>query len=303
MMKKLVNLIIVLAIIMECYPLNPSSAKTVIYPTVASGEKVASNATCLIDYSNCKDGYVVVKYKKSTKKVLKVQTIANGKEDRTYTYTIKPKKKEVIPLTEGNGTYKINVYLNLSGNEYVTVLSETIMVNLTDEFAPYIRPNQYVNYKKSTKVVKKAATLTKKSKNDLAKVRKIYNYVVKTYRYDKKLARTVKSGYLPNLNKIYKKKKGICFDYAAVMTAMLRSQGVPTKLVIGYAGNEYHAWINVYSKKKGWITGAIYINCNTKSGKVKWKLMDPTFASTSNSSKSVMKKIESGKIYKAKYSY
>ena len=116
-------------------------------------------------------------------------------------------------------------------------------------------------------------------------------------KYDNKKAKTVQKGYLPNLNSLYKKKKGICFDYAATMTAMLRSQGVPTKLVIGYTGKTYHAWINVYSKKKGWITGAIYI-----SGK-KWKLMDPTFASTGKSSKSIMKYIENKKNYKAQYSY
>ena len=91
-------------------------------------------------------------------------------------------------------------------------------------------------------------------------MKKVYNYVIKQYKYDKKKAKTVQSGYIPNLDKIYKQKKGICFDYAAVMTAMLRSQGIPTKLVIGYTGNAYHAWISVYSKKKGWITGAIYFN-------------------------------------------
>lgn len=168
---------------------------------------------------------------------------------------------------------------------------------MSSKFAPFLRPNQYVKFNKSTKYVKKAASLTKKCKNDLAKVKKIYKYVIKNMKYDNKKAKNVKTGYLPNLNSLYKKKKGICFDYAAVMTAMLRSQGVPTKLVIGYTGNTYHAWINVYSKKKGWITGAIYI-----SGK-KWKLMDPTFASTGKSSKSIMKYIENKKNYKAQYSY
>lgn len=291
------GLVLAIAVLMGSIPQIPAEAKTVIYPTTASGEQVADNDQCVIDYSNSQDGYIMVKYKKSTGKVLKVQTTADGNTDRTYTYTIKPKKYEVIPLTEGDAEYKITVFLNVSGNQYVTVMSETISVSLSSQFAPYLRPNQYVNFKKSTKVVKKAATLTKKCKTDLAKVKKVYNYVIKNYKYDKKLAKNVKTGYLPDLNKIYKKKKGICFDYAAVMTAMLRSQGVPTKLVIGYAGNAYHAWINVYSKKKGWITGAIYFN-----GK-KWKLMDPTFASTSKSSKSVMKKIESGRSYKAKYSY
>ena len=36
-----------------------------------------------------------------------------------------------------------------------------------------------------TKCVKKAASLTKKSKTDLAKVKKVYRYVVKNFKYDK----------------------------------------------------------------------------------------------------------------------
>ena len=77
----------------------------------------------------------------------------------------------------------------------------------------------------------------------------------------------------------------------------LRSQNVPTKLVIGYAGSAYHAWISVYSEKDGWIDNVIYFDGE------KWNLMDPTFASSSNSSPSVMKFIGDGKNYKAKYAY
>jgi transglutaminase-like putative cysteine protease len=58
------------------------------------------------------------------------------------------------------------------------------------------------------------------------------------------------------------------------MTAMLRSQGIPTKLVIGYAGDIYHAWISVYTEEKGWIENAIEFHGN------EWVRMDPTFAST-----------------------
>ncbi|MBO5072486.1 MAG: transglutaminase domain-containing protein [Eubacterium sp.] len=294
MRKRIMGMVMALAISAGCLPAAPVSAKTVIYPTKATGEVVEENDQCVIDYSNCKDGYVVVKYKQSTAKIVKAQ-VKKGK--RTYTYTLCKQSEEVLPLSEGNGTYKITVFLQLKGDSYATVGSASVDVKMSSKFAPFLRPNQYVKFNKSTKYVKKAASLTKKCKNDLAKVKKIYKYVIKNMKYDNKKAKNVKTGYLPNLNSLYKKKKGICFDYAAVMTAMLRSQGVPTKLVIGYTGNTYHAWINVYSKKKGWITGAIYI-----SGK-KWKLMDPTFASTGKSSKSIMKYIENKKNYKAQYSY
>lgn len=293
-MKKILfmlNLVLLAVVFMP----KTVEAKTVIYRTEASGEKVKENDLGIIDYSHTEDGYVMVKYKSITKKKRKVQV--ETPHGDTYTYTMKSKGYEVLPLTAGNGTYKVTLYVNVSGSSYATLLSATINVTLSTSFAPFLRPNQYVNYNKKTKVVKKAASLTKKSKSDLAKVKKVYNYVVKQYKYDKKKAKTVQSGYIPNLDKIYKQKKGICFDYAAVMTAMLRSQGIPTKLVIGYTGNAYHAWISVYAKKKGWITGAIYFN-----GK-KWQLMDPTFASTGKSSKSIMKYIGNGKNYKAKYSY
>ena len=33
------------------------------------------------------------------------------------------------------------------------------------------------------------------------------------------------------------------------MTGMLRSQGIPSKLVVGYAGTAYHAWISVWTEE------------------------------------------------------
>ena len=129
------------------------------------------------------------------------------------------------------------------------------------------------------------------------KVEKIYGYVVKNVSYDKVKAKNVKSGYLPNVDTTLKTKKGICFDYAALMSAMLRSQNVPIKLIVGYTGSVYHAWINVWSEKEGWIEGKIYFDGKT------WKLMDPTFASSGKQSDSIMEYIGKGENYSAKYQY
>lgn len=298
--KRIMGILLSFVLMVTGLPLAKTtelSAKTVIYPTVASGVEVKDSNNCVIDYSNSKDGYVMVKFKKALGPTLKcvVTTGSQGLNDG-YKYTLTLNKYQVIPLTEGNATYHIYLLYEVSGR-YATEMTLTLNVTLADQFGPYLRPNQFVNYNKNTKVVKKAATLTKKCKTDLAKVKKVYNYVIKNFKYDKKLAASVQPGYIPNLNKIYSKKKGICFDYAAVMTAMLRSQGVPTKLVVGYTGNAYHAWINVYSKK----TGKIMKMISFKKGK--WKLMDPTFASTSKSSKTIMKYIGNGKNYKEKLSY
>ena len=125
----------------------------------------------------------------------------------------------------------------------------------------------------------------------------VYDYVVTNLTYDRQKAATVQSGYLPVLDTVLAEKKGICFDYASLMTGMLRSQGVPCKLVVGYAGTAYHAWINVWSEETGWIDGAIYFDGTS------WQRMDPTFASTGKQSAKIMAYIGDGKNYTVKYIY
>ena len=102
--------------------------------------------------------------------------------------------------------------------------------------------------------IRRLLSLAKKlteGKTELEAVQEVYEYVIKNIVYDEKKAETVKSGYLPSVDETLKTKKGICFDYAALMTAMLRSSGIPTRLDIGYATNIYHAWISTYLEETG----------------------------------------------------
>ena len=126
---------------------------------------------------------------------------------------------------------------------------------------------------------------------------RVFDFVVDHFTYDYDKASTVSSGYLPVVDDILAAKKGICFDYAAVMTAMLRSQNIPCKLVVGYAGTVYHAWIDVYVEGTGWIAGAIQFD-----GK-DWTLMDPTFVSSGKRSPSIMEYVTTDSNYSQKYAY
>jgi hypothetical protein len=263
---------------------------------MASGTLVKKNDKAAVDYSNTAEGYVMVRYSAATSKKLKAQV--TGASANTYTYDLPAGEAwTTFPLSDGSGSYKVNVYENISGTRYSTVLSATFTAALKDEFLPFLYPNQYVNYENAPKTVAKAAELTASLTDNLAKVKAVYGYVVKTLSYDKQKAATVQSGYLPVLDTVLATKKGICFDYAALMSGMLRSQGVPCKLVVGYAGTAYHSWINVWSGESGWVNGAIYFDGTS------WKLMDPTFASTGKQSKSIMQYIGDGSHYTAKYLY
>ena len=201
------------------------------------------------------------------------------------------KIKSGVPLSDGNGSYQVKVFRNTTGNKYANVLSETFQVSLDDEFAPFLRPNQYVNYENATETMNKAALLVAGKSDLLEKVEAVYSFVVNNISYDYEEAATVQSGYLPDLDEVLRTRKGICFDYAALMTGMLRSQGIACKLVVGYAGSSYHAWISVWSPDSGWISGAIFFNG------IEWQLMDPTFVSTGGPDATT------GVTYTSKYIY
>lgn len=260
----------------------------------ATGKLVKKGNKAIIDYSNTSDGYVMVKFTASTTKRLKTQVQG---PTTTYTYNIKQGEWTVFPLSDGNGNYQFKVYENISGSKYTLVASVSQKVTLKDEFAPFIRPNQFVNYDAASKTVAKAQELTKDMTDPLKKVEAVYDFVLHNLTYDKEKAATATSGYLPVLDSVLESKKGICFDYAALMTGMLRSQGIPCKLVIGYAGTVYHAWISVWSETTGWIEGAVYFNGTA------WQRMDPTYASTGQQSEEIMKFIGDGTNYTVKYLY
>ena len=281
---------------LEMVPLTDSPAMFSINAPSAPGTLTKANSTAIIDYSNSADGYIMVKYLNTTTKELRV--LVTGPSAVQYQYSLKKDATyEVYPLSDGNGSYTIGVYEHVEGSRYATIITGTIEVNLVNEFAPFLRPNQYVNFNEKSAVVAKAADLIKNSASLTDKISSIYGYVISNLTYDRELAATVKSGYLPDVDEVMAKGKGICFDYAAVMSAMLRSQGIPTRLVIGYAGSVYHAWIDVYSDTQGWINNIIFFDGEN------WKLMDPTFASTSNQSASIMQYIGNGSNYSARFVY
>lgn len=163
---------------------------------------------------------------------------ATGPDDITYTYNLHG-SYEVFPLTAGNGTYTIGVYENISGTSYSTALSCSTEVSITNEFGPYLYPNQYVNFTAGSLPIDKAADLAYTANSDIEVIENVYNYIISnfTYYYDK--AASVFSGYLPVVDEIYLKNTGvlysqlsqqhqICIQLAAVLQAVVSQKLLPT---------------------------------------------------------------------------
>lgn len=260
----------------------------------ASGNVVYNSDVAAIDASNTSEGYVMASYSGSNSKVKLQITTPEGVK---YTYLMSRQGQlETFPLTGGSGSYQMTVYENVSGDEYAAVLTQTLDITVNDEFKPYLYPNQYVSFTPESKAVAKGAKLVKTADTDLDAIKDVYNYIIKNVAYDKELAENVAYGYLPDVDKTLKDKTGICFDYAALMTAMLRSQRIPTRLEVGYSGDVYHAWISSYIDEIGWVDNVIEFDGKS------WTLMDPTLAAN-NKAKNVKKYISDGSHYMVKYTY
>ena len=261
---------------------------------IGSAENRSNEPKCLTPVAGGEyDGYLYVKNSGEIEDV-KIQLTCN--DSVTYTYII-PEGDSVVPLSLGDGKYTVIAYEGM-GEEgmYATKFAEDIDVKIGDEFLPFLYPNCYVQFDINSDVVNLGKELAAGKASDIEVIAAVYDYVIKNITYDHERAATVKPNYVPVVDQVLKEKKGICFDYAALMAAMLRSQRIPTKLEFGYAGDAYHAWITAYIKDEGWINGIIEFDG------VDWTLMDPTFAANAGTKK-IKSFIGDGNNYTTKYTY
>lgn len=259
----------------------------------ASGETVYGGDTISIDASNTKDGYVMVKY---TGAADKIQVQITNPDGTLYQYPLPIGDYQTLPLTGGDGSYQLDVLEHVSDDMYSVGFSQPIDVALSDEFRPYLYPNQYVNYTPDSAAVSLGVDISNDSSDDLDFVTNVYEYVTENISYDNDKAADISVNYIPDVDATLEAKTGICFDYASVMSAMLRSQSVPTKLEVGYSGTAYHAWISVYLAEQGWVDDIIEFNGQN------WSLMDPTLAAN-NDDESVKDYVGDGSNYTTKYTY
>ncbi len=115
--------------------------------------------------------------------------------------------------------------------------------------------------------VQLARTLTQNKQNPYDKVMAIQNFFLSsgfTYSLDV----TLEGGYKPVDNFILNIKSGHCELFASGMALMVRSLGIPARVVTGYHGGEWnesdeaylvrksmaHLWVEVYFINHGWVT-------------------------------------------------
>ncbi len=270
---------------------------------VSSG--VYANKYVKINTNTANKGYLEVEYLDTKGYDIKVSMCSNKKNEygnlASWKYQTNNKGKCTIKaaLTYGNAEYTINVISTMkndsTGVERISKKA-TLTINLTNvsSTGAFLLNGGEVEFNTSMSFIKKANEIASTCKDDFEKVSKIYDWLTQYIKYQV-VEDTVVGQYKCDLNKIYNRKTGVCYDYAVVLAAMLRSQGIPCKVVFGKYANSAaglgHAWNEVYIAKSGSITtNELSITGN------KWCTLDPTLSNV-NSSQSAIDFMNNDKNY------
>ena len=256
---------------------TPRTPGSVLVP--ATGNDFIERGGATLDFSNANRGYIMVNYTGNSERVRVHVTQPNAPQE--YRYDIWPSAGwQVIPLSRGNGSYQISVLRHVTGSAFENLISHTLEVSLVDQFLPFLYPNQHVNFNSRTQAVILAAEVVADARNDLHAVELIYKFVINALEYDHDFADSIIAGdvrfYVPNLDEVLRRGRGVCFDYASLMVAMLRAQRIPTRLISGFIpSGEMHAWVMIFTEETGWVGVAEF------AGR-QWTLMDPTFSAAAS---------------------
>lgn len=240
-------------------------------------DEAEGNYEVLVDTSRSSKGFFGVHC--TSDKKIKVQVF---KDDEVYTYDLVTGKDQIYPFQLGDGTYTIKIMKNIADTKYSELYATSVNVSLENEFEPFLRPNQYADYTAESDCVKKAGELAAEAADANEFITNVFDFVCKTVKYDKPKAANIQSGYIPDPDETMNTGEGICIDYASLAAAMLRSQGIPTKIIFGYVGedgNLYHAWNMFYTEETGWVA----VKFEVKEGE--WNRLDLTFSANGADSK------------------
>ena len=158
-----------------------------------------------------------------------------------------------------------NIYKNLENlvdNNQISVVTNGVIENISDNKIIYYNGITVDEGVKSNDNIKKTSkNLTKNFNSDREKAYALYKWIGTNIIYDDNKAEEVmelnnicESGAITTFNE----KKGICFDFACLFTAMAKDIGLKSRIIVGDAfnGSEYisHAWNQAYLEdEEKWI--------------------------------------------------
>lgn len=201
---------------------------------------------CGIDVSHVEEGYVII----SCVSDKELRFVIRHNKDQIHYPVQTDGTSTIIPLTYGNGNYELMVAEHMEGTKHRVIWKLSLDIELIDDEAPYRYTNIYVPYTGDCQCVRTAEMIAVQAGSAGQFISMVEDYVSTCMSYDGSYVATTLDGHEINPDTFLVKKTGICLDYASCITAMLRSQGIPARLVFGDAddggGAYYHAWTEAH---------------------------------------------------------
>ena len=101
----------------------------------ATGKETLGSSPMILDVSNISQGYFIAQ-SDSSDLTCSLQIISPS--GVLYSYFIAPGESATVTFTEGSGDYTITGYQQVQGDQYAALYSETVTVQLENDFLPFL---------------------------------------------------------------------------------------------------------------------------------------------------------------------
>ena len=225
-----------------------------------------NNSYGTVDWSTAANGYITFTAKGQTR-VFVLQS-PNGKQTLCSAAngdTIK------IALVGGAGKYQYAIANNTNGGKsYRVQYKNSFTVKSIDaELAPYLVSTPWGDYENAPDATAKAEELWDSKKTQLENIEAIAEWVG-DLKYDKTLKQGTVDVYVAP-DSVIENGGGVCNEMSKLLSAMLRSQGVPAYVQTGHdAGGNNHGWV------MAWVELSASVKDGVTSSKGAWVLIDAT---------------------------
>lgn len=222
------------------------------------------NSYGTVDWSTAANGYITF-----TAKGQKRCFILQGPNDKQVICTVKKGETVKIALVDGTGKYQYAI-CNLTDNDtaYLIQYKNSFTVKSIDaELAPYLVSTPWGDYENAPDATAKAEELWDSKKTQLENIEAIAEWVG-DLKYDKTLRQGTLNAYV-NPDSVIENGGGVCNEMTRLLSAMLRSQGVPAYVQTGHnARGNNHGWV------MAWVELSTSVKDGVTSSKGAWVLIE-----------------------------
>ena len=199
------------------------------------------------------------------------QNIDGEIESKENTIFFTKKIEDIKPKSSTKIIHKYDVLLNPINTQID--INKVQPIKDRRPFFIYLNPEPYIE-SDNVLIKKVAQQLVGDEQNPYIKAKVLYEFVATKMKYNTNspIQNTGSVNAIKDIKKagVNQQQGGVCYDYATLYTALLRSQGIPARVISGFKITSYdlndlekykridiiynlHSWVEFYLEPYGWV--------------------------------------------------